>query len=196
MILKPVTLIVLAFAGNAALAGLSLNGSLASSAGTIIAAITIFALAAMAPWALMLIVAADSESAAVGAGVRAAAGHARSDGAATLGRVGGRVTGRRRSRRRRARCRRRRDPRCRQQPSRRRIRRLGRIAGWRWRRRRWSRRGRPATPPSPSGGGSAPESNGSRSGALPARADGACRPSGRQPRRARRRGERSRWQLD
>ena len=93
VILKPVTLIVLAFAGNAALAGLSLNGSLASSAGTIIAAITIFALAAMAPWALMLIVAADSESAAIGAGVRAAAGHARSDGAATLGRVGGRVRG-------------------------------------------------------------------------------------------------------
>ena len=91
VILKPVTLIVLAFAGNAALAGLSLNGSFASSAGTIIAAITIFALAAMAPWALMLIVAADSESAMVGAGVRAAAGHARSDGAATLGRVGGRV---------------------------------------------------------------------------------------------------------
>ena len=91
VLLKPVTLIVLAFAGNAALAGLSLNGSLASSAGTIIAAITIFALAAMAPWALMLIVAADSESAAIGAGVRAAAGHARSDGAATLGRVGGRV---------------------------------------------------------------------------------------------------------
>jgi hypothetical protein len=93
VILKPVTLIVLAFAGNAALAGLSLNGSLASSAGTIIAAITIFALAAMAPWALMLIVAADSESAAIGAGVRAAAGHARSDGAATLGRVGGKVRG-------------------------------------------------------------------------------------------------------
>ena len=91
VILKPVTLIVLAFAGNAALAGLSLNGTFASSAGTIIAAITIFALAAMAPWALMLIVAADSESAMVGAGVRAAAGHARSDGAATLGRVGGRV---------------------------------------------------------------------------------------------------------
>jgi hypothetical protein len=93
VILKPVTLIVLAFAGNAALAGLSLNGSLASSAGTIIAAVTIFALAAMAPWALMLIVGADSESAAIGAGVRAAAGHARSDGAATLGRVGGRVRG-------------------------------------------------------------------------------------------------------
>jgi hypothetical protein len=93
VILKPVTLIVLAFAGNAALAGLSLNGSLASSAGTIIAAVTIFALAAMAPWALMLIVGADSESAAIGAGVRAAAGHARSDGAATLGRAGGRLRG-------------------------------------------------------------------------------------------------------
>jgi hypothetical protein len=93
VILKPVTLIVLAFAGNAALAGLSLNGSLASSAGTIIAAVTIFALAAMAPWGLMLIVGADAESAAIGAGVRAAAGHARSDGAATLGRVGGRVRG-------------------------------------------------------------------------------------------------------
>ena len=93
VILKPVVLIVLAFAGNAALAGLSLNGSLPSSAGTVIAAITIFALAAMAPWALMLIVAADAESAAVGAGVRAAAGHAVSDGAATLGRVGGKVRG-------------------------------------------------------------------------------------------------------
>ena len=118
VILKPVTLIVLAFAGNAALAGLSLNGTFASSAGTIIAAITIFALAAMAPWALMLIVAADSESAMVGAGVRAAAGHARSDGAATLGT--GRRPGaqRRRSRRRRARWCRRRDPRRRQRPPR------------------------------------------------------------------------------
>ena len=93
MILKPVTLIVLAFAGNAALAGRSLNGSLASSAGTIIAAITMCALAAMAPWALMLIVGADAESAAIGAGMRAAAGHARSDGAAALGRVGGKVRG-------------------------------------------------------------------------------------------------------
>jgi hypothetical protein len=93
VILKPVTLIVLAFAGNAALAGLSLNGSLASSAGTIIAAVTIFALAAMAPWTLMLIVAADAESAAIGAGVRAGAGHARGDGAATLGRAGGRLRG-------------------------------------------------------------------------------------------------------
>ena len=93
VILKPVVLIVLAFAGNAALAGLSLDGGLGSSAGTIIAAITIFALAAMAPWALMLIVAADAESAAVGAGMRAAAGHAVSDGAGTLGRVGGKIRG-------------------------------------------------------------------------------------------------------
>jgi type IV secretion system protein TrbL len=93
VILKPVVLVVLAFAGNAALAGLALNGGLGSSAGTIIAAITIFALAAMAPWALMLIVAADAESAAVGAGVRAAAGHAVSDGAGTAGRLGGRVRG-------------------------------------------------------------------------------------------------------
>jgi hypothetical protein len=93
VILKPVVLIVLAFAGNAALAGLSLDGGLGSSAGTIIAAITIFALAAMAPWTLMLIVAADAESAAVGAGMRAAAGHAVSDGAGTLGRVGGNIRG-------------------------------------------------------------------------------------------------------
>ena len=93
VILKPVVLVVLAFAGNAALAGLALHGGLASSAGTIIAAITIFALAAMAPWALMLIVAADAESAAVGAGVRAAAGHAVSDGAGTAGRLGGRLRG-------------------------------------------------------------------------------------------------------
>jgi hypothetical protein len=91
VILKPVTVIVLAFAGDAALAGLSLNGTLGSSAGTIIAAITIFALAALAPWALMLIVGADAESAAMGAGFRAAAGHAMSDGARMPGRLGGRL---------------------------------------------------------------------------------------------------------
>jgi hypothetical protein len=91
VILKPVTLIVLAFAGNAAMAGLSLSGSFASSAGTIIAAVTIFALAAMAPWALMLIVGADAESAAISAGFRAAAGHAASDGAARLRSIGGKL---------------------------------------------------------------------------------------------------------
>ncbi len=93
VILKPVTLIVLAFAGNAALAGLTLNGGLAPAAGTIIAAVAIFALAAMAPWALMLIVGADAESAAIAAGFRAAAGHAVSDGAARASRLGGRLSG-------------------------------------------------------------------------------------------------------
>lgn len=93
VILKPVTVIVLAFAGNAALAGLTLSGGFAPAAGTIIAAVTIFALAALAPWALMLIVGADAESAAIGAGFRAAAGHAVGDGAARIGRAGGRIRG-------------------------------------------------------------------------------------------------------
>ena len=192
VILKPVCLIVLAFAGNAALAGLSLNGGLASSAGTIIAAVTIFALAAMAPWALMLIVAADSESAWSAAGVRAAAGHARSDGAATLGRVGGRIRG----------------------AGARTGGRLGSVGGAigggsGGRGGGGSsgsggsrgpvavgvvRRDRPGESPTASGGGPAPESDGSAAGAIP-RGQTAEQVAPRQIRRVRCRGARWRWQL-
>ncbi len=73
VILKPVALIVLSFAGNAAAAGLSFSGGVSGSVGTILAATVIFALAAFAPWALMYLLAADAESAYVAAGVRAAA---------------------------------------------------------------------------------------------------------------------------
>jgi hypothetical protein len=74
VVLKPVTLIVLAFAGNAAAAGLSLDGGLGHSVGAIIAAIAIFALAAFAPWALMHLLAADSETAWTASGLRSAGG--------------------------------------------------------------------------------------------------------------------------
>ena len=73
VILKPVALIVLSLAGNAAAAGLSFSGGVSGSVGTILAAIVIFALAAFAPWALMYLLAADAESAYMAAGVRTAA---------------------------------------------------------------------------------------------------------------------------
>jgi hypothetical protein len=80
VILKPVALIVLSFAGNAAAAGLSFSGGVSGSVGTILAATVIFALAAFAPWALMYLLAADAESAYVAAGVRTAAAGAVGDG--------------------------------------------------------------------------------------------------------------------
>ena len=80
VILKPVALIVLSFAGNAAAAGLSFSGGVSGSVGTILAATVIFALAAFAPWALMYLLAADAESAYVAAGVRAAGATAVADG--------------------------------------------------------------------------------------------------------------------
>jgi hypothetical protein len=80
VILKPVALIVLSFAGNAAVAGLSFSGGVSGSVGTILAATVIFALAAFAPWALMYLLAADAESAYVAAGVRAAGAGAIADG--------------------------------------------------------------------------------------------------------------------
>ncbi len=80
VILKPVSLIVLSFAGNAAAAGLSFSGGFSGSVGTILAATVIFALAAFAPWALMYLLAADAESAYVAAGVRAAGAVAVADG--------------------------------------------------------------------------------------------------------------------
>jgi hypothetical protein len=72
VILKPVALIVLSLAGNAAAAGLSVRAGLPGSAGDILAATVIYALAAFAPWALMYLLAADAESAYAAAGLRAA----------------------------------------------------------------------------------------------------------------------------
>ncbi len=79
VILKPVALIVLSLAGNAAAAGLSFGSGIPSSVGTILAATVIFALAAFAPWALMYLLAADAESAYMAAGLRTAAGAAVTD---------------------------------------------------------------------------------------------------------------------
>ena len=76
VILKPVALIVLCFAGNAAAAGLSFGGGFSASAGTILAAVVIFALASSTPWALMYLLAADAEGAYIAASVRSAAGGA------------------------------------------------------------------------------------------------------------------------
>ena len=79
VILKPVALIVLSLAGNAAAAGLSFGEGVPESVGTILAATVIFALAAFAPWALMYLLAADAESAYMAAGLRTAAGAAVND---------------------------------------------------------------------------------------------------------------------
>ncbi len=79
VVLKPVALIVLSLAGNAAAAGLSFGVGIPASVGTILAATVIFALAAFAPWALMYLLAADAESAYAAAGLRSAAGTAVSD---------------------------------------------------------------------------------------------------------------------
>jgi len=76
VILKPITLIVLALAGNAAAAGLSFSSGLPGSVGTILAAVVIFALAAFAPWALMYLLAADAEGAWTAGAVRSGAGQA------------------------------------------------------------------------------------------------------------------------
>lgn len=79
VILKPVVLIVLSLAGNAAAAGLSFGSGVSSSVGAILAAIVIFAVAAFAPSALMYLLAADAESAYMAAGMRDAAGAAVAD---------------------------------------------------------------------------------------------------------------------
>jgi hypothetical protein len=76
VMLKPVTLIVLSLAGNAAASGLSFSGGASASVGTILAAVVIFALAAFAPWALMYLLSADAESAWTGGALRAGAGGA------------------------------------------------------------------------------------------------------------------------
>ena len=76
VMLKPVTLIVLSLAGNAAASGLSLTGGASASVGTILAAVVIFALAAFAPWALMYLLSADAESVWTAGAVRSGAGGA------------------------------------------------------------------------------------------------------------------------
>jgi type IV secretion system protein TrbL len=76
VMLKPVTLIVLSLAGNAAASGLSFSAGASASVGTILAAVVIFALAAFAPWALMYLLSADAESAWTGGALRAGAGGA------------------------------------------------------------------------------------------------------------------------
>ncbi len=83
VVLKPVAIIVLSFAGNAAAAGLSFGaGGVSGSVGTILAATVILGLAAFAPWTLMYLLAVDAESAYMSAGIRASAG------AATTGKEG------------------------------------------------------------------------------------------------------------
>jgi hypothetical protein len=89
VILKPVALIVLSLAGNAAATGLSFGSGVSGSVGTILAAIVIFALAAFAPWALMYLLAADAESAYMAAGMRATAGAAVTDSDGRSVRSGG-----------------------------------------------------------------------------------------------------------
>ncbi len=93
VILKPVALIVLSLAGNAAAAGLSFGSGIAASVGTILTAIVILALAALAPWALMYLLAAEAESGYAAAGLRTAAGGAVAGGATRLSSIGGRTGG-------------------------------------------------------------------------------------------------------
>jgi hypothetical protein len=76
VMLKPVTLIVLSLAGNAAASGLSFSAGAGASVGTILAAVVIFSLAAFAPWALMYLLSADAESAWTGGALRAGTGNA------------------------------------------------------------------------------------------------------------------------
>jgi hypothetical protein len=90
VMLKPVALIVLSLAGNAAAAGISGTAGISASIGTILAAVVIFGLAALAPWALMFLLAVDAESAwqanALRGGVSGAASRA---GSASKGAGGG-----------------------------------------------------------------------------------------------------------
>jgi hypothetical protein len=93
VMLKPVALIVLSLAGNAAAAGISGTAGISASIGTILAAVVIFGLAALAPWALMFLLAADAESAwqgnALRGGVSGAASRAGSAGKASGGGLAG-----------------------------------------------------------------------------------------------------------
>jgi hypothetical protein len=89
VILKPVTLIVLALAGNAAAAGLTFHSAGISSVGTILAAVVIFALAAFTPWTLMYLLAADAEAAWTTGALRTGAGQAATSKNARSVRTGG-----------------------------------------------------------------------------------------------------------
>ena len=84
VLLKPVALIVLSFAGSAAAAGLSFGAGVQGSVGTILAACVIFVLAAFAPWALMYLIAADAESAYVAHQLRTSSAAAISEGRRTF----------------------------------------------------------------------------------------------------------------
>ncbi len=89
VVLKPVALIVLSLAGNAAAAGLSGASGVPGSVGTILTAVVIFVLAALAPWALMFLLAADAESAYMAAGLRSATAGAVAGGGRSLRNAGG-----------------------------------------------------------------------------------------------------------
>jgi hypothetical protein len=90
VMLKPVALIVLSLAGNAAAAGISGTAGISASIGTILAAVVIFGLAALAPWALMFLLAADAESAWQGNALRGGvSGAASRAGSASKGAGGG-----------------------------------------------------------------------------------------------------------
>jgi hypothetical protein len=89
VMLKPVALIVLSLAGNAAAAGISGSAGVAASIGTILAGVVIFALAAFAPWGLMFLLAAEAESAWQGNALRAEVSGARGKAAGAASGVGG-----------------------------------------------------------------------------------------------------------
>jgi hypothetical protein len=89
VMLKPVALIVLSLAGNAAAAGISGSAGVATSIGTILAAVVIFALAAFAPWGLMFLLAAEAESAWQGNALRGGLGDARGRASGAASGVGG-----------------------------------------------------------------------------------------------------------
>ena len=89
VMLKPVALIVLSLAGNAAAAGITGSAGVATSIGTILAAVVIFALAAFAPWGLMFLLAAEAESAWQGNALRGGLSDARGRAAGAASGVGG-----------------------------------------------------------------------------------------------------------
>ena len=97
VILKPVILIVLALAGNAAAAGLSFGyGGALQSVGTILVGVVIYAIAAFSPWTLMFLLGtevgamrgarmANGSHAGVGGGGQDDPGHGPGGGAAAGG---------------------------------------------------------------------------------------------------------------
>jgi hypothetical protein len=93
IMLKPVALIVLSLAGNAAAAGISGTSGISASIGTILAAVVIFGLAALAPWALMFLLAADAESAWQGNALRGGVSGAASRASSASKGAGGGLAG-------------------------------------------------------------------------------------------------------